>query len=227
MAGLAAKAAPLAHRHHEIEALLFGDQGGVAVLLPAAVQQRRGLRLTIQPPLAIGRKTPNSFMPRSRCGGRIIATASMTSATSTASPMKKGVKPPVWSRVRPGQGRRHRADGGDQIDGGKQFQIGPAPEIIQQQDGGGEEGQAIADADAGGIDQHHRQVARRAQRQQADHQAGQRHRQQRLGADKAGENAAGQARAGIEQRLHAHHACRRSPPPRHAGSDAPPTRNWR
>ena len=35
------------------------------------------------------------------------------------------------------QGRRHRADGGNQIDGRKQLQIGPAPEIIEQQDGGG------------------------------------------------------------------------------------------
>src|SRR5579863_4089418 len=44
MGGRAAKTAPLAHRHHKVEAFLFRDQGGIAILFPAAVQRRRSAR---------------------------------------------------------------------------------------------------------------------------------------------------------------------------------------
>src|SRR5581483_1868251 len=40
----AAKAPPLAHGHHEIQALLLRNQRRVAVLNPSAIQQRRGAR---------------------------------------------------------------------------------------------------------------------------------------------------------------------------------------
>src|ERR1700754_2142373 len=100
MAGVATKAAPFAHCHHKIEALRFGQERRVAVLGPAAVQWRR--RATDDPATIRHGKEDAEFLHAVlRCGGRIVTTASNTSDTNIAKPMKNGVKLPMWSRVRP------------------------------------------------------------------------------------------------------------------------------
>ena len=94
MAGVAAKAAPLAHRHDEIQALAFRQQRRLAVLGPATVQHR-GVAADDPAAVCDGQENAELLHVPLRCGGRMITTASMTSATAIDSAMKNGRKLPV------------------------------------------------------------------------------------------------------------------------------------
>jgi hypothetical protein len=62
MIRVAAEAAPFHHRQDKIEAQLFSQDRRAFVQVEGAVDGRRILG-AIQPPLAIGRKMPNSTLP--------------------------------------------------------------------------------------------------------------------------------------------------------------------